>query len=358
MVAPVTGPFTSTPVNHSYRLLTKTGYRQKPPYTLPLTYYHFYQRGFIKNVQYNGTSPAVYGEWGSRLLGPGYFSDESRHEAAAYNQAYARLKAQVSDSAGWAENFAQINKTRTMIVDRSVQLARFASALRKGRFNDAARVLRTPRPSGVSGRKAVSQNFLEFEYGIKPIISDLQSSMSILTSDPGVRRVVGSGKSNISVNTNVYGRAGAYYTTDRNAVDFTVAIRCQANVRVTNANLFLANQLGIIDLALPWKLMPFSFVIDWFVNVEQVISSVTDWYGVSLENPFWTRKRWANQTGFSSSLTAAPVYGNVSSFFRTYTQTTRTLGLPSPTLVIKPFKGFSLQRGAQAISLVLAVLGK
>jgi hypothetical protein len=281
--------------------------------------------------------------------------------AAAYNAAYERLKSQVSDRAGWAENIAQINKTRKSIIERSVQLANVAKSLRKGDFVAVAKALRTPIPSGVSNRKAASQNFLEWEYGVKPLISDLQSSMQILLSDPGERAVKGRALERISRVTKSGNSTSSAYAFARDAVEGTITMTCRTGVRVVNPNLYLANQMGLIDLALPWKLVPFSFVVDWFVNVEQVISSVTDWYGLQLVNPHYTEFLRGQQTYVSNDLhwiSDGRSWGSNVVTQRSHVELIRTLGLPSPTIVVKPFKGFSLERGLQAISLVLSVLGK
>jgi hypothetical protein len=119
--------------------------------------------------------------------------------------------------------------------------------------------------------------------------------------------------------------------------------------------------LGLLDVALPWKLIPFSFIVDWFVNVEDCISSLTDWYGCTLEHPMTTELTKGEQESFSYSNISYPVNppdGNEQKVRQSSVKMQRTLGLPGPTLQIKPFKGFSLERGLQAIALVISVFGK
>lgn len=354
MTTPITGPFISYPTG-SFATMRRSSYRQKPPYNLPLDFSYYRYFGIAKWGSTWGSSGSVkQADFGSST-----FADKAQTLAFTYNQAYSRFKAQVSDSAGWAENLAQINKTRRSIIDRSVQLGSFALALRKGDFNRAAKVLRTPIPSGVSHRKAASQNFLEWEYGVKPLISDLQSSIKILTSDPGSRPIRSKASGRCSQYRNTF-----QYLPNKNwsrvyeATTARLDITLRGNVRITNPNLFLANQLGILDVALPWKLIPFSFVVDWFINVEQVLSSATDWYGLSLEQAhrtvFWQGVSLVRSSGWNE---ASKNY-SYTIIDRDFCECDRILGVPSPTLVIKPFRGFSLNRGAQAISLVLAVFGR
>lgn len=361
MVAPVTGPFNqfpSGPFEDNFR----SRRRQRMPVDRPLDYkmYRFYglrtgefwDPGSLP-VPYIPTKQADFSVTGEL--------EYSRRKQAAFNVAYERFKSKVSDSAGWAENIAQYNKTRKSVVERSVQLANFVVALKRCDFRSAARILRTPVPSGVSNRKALSQNFLEWEYGVKPLISDLESSMKILTGDPGEQRIRGRAKDRFRTLTTSQTVSSSFFSRLYEETRWELTITIRAIVRVTNPDVALANQLGIIDLALPWKLIPFSFIVDWFVNVEQVISSVTDWYGVELQHPHWTEWRkgskyrydYIDQTYVNGNHEGHEIHTNRESF-----ELDRYLGIPSPTLIVKPFKGFSVERGAQAIALVLSVLGK
>ena len=263
-----------------------------------------------------------------------------------------------------AENIAQMSKTRKTIVERSVQLATFASALRRADFVKAAKALRTPIPSKVSNRKAAAQNYLEWEYGVKPVMSDLHNSLQTLVSHPGDVTYL-KGSANFSASRSSFSRSSNSSSTviSKEVVAVNGGITCRTGVRVVNPNLFLANQLGLIDFALPWKLVPFSFVVDWFVNVEQVISSVSDWYGLQLIGPHYTEKSSGNRKAFSGSYSVNPTTGlqnppTETTWDQNSVKMDRIMGIPSPQLSVRPFKGFSLQRGAQAIALVLSVLGK
>lgn len=364
MVAPITGPFSKFPTE-AFADNYRQGYRQKMPIDRPLAYRMYRYYGQRKSTSWNQSgfiSQTTIKDTGNSMSSiPGYAA-RNQH---AYNQAYERLRASVSDRSGWAENIAQINKTRESIIQRSVQLANVAVALRKGRFDKVARILRTPKPSGVSNRKAAAQNFLEWEYGIKPLISDLETSMKILTSEPDVKWVRGSGRANHYLYSRTFtSKNYGGYQLDVTRREGYVGYTLRTGVRITNPNIYLANQLGLIDLALPWKLFPFSFIVDWFVNVEQVISSVSDWYGVSLIHPHYTVYKRGSHNIESSGLTVtqqSPVQlytASNGSLRATQLEVDRVLGIPSPNLVIKPFKGFSLERAAQAVSLVLAVFGK
>lgn len=365
MVAPVSGPFVkfpSEPFADNYR----SGYRQKMPLDRPLAYrmYRYYGTRSVNwwtTSNTFGSDPPVK-ESNFSLNSLPEFARLRQH---AYNQAYEKLKtSSQAGGAGWAENLAQINKSRQLVNQRSVQLATFVKHLVAKDFKRAARTLRTPVPSKVSNRKAVSQNFLEFEYGVKPVVSDLKESLDIITGDPFERAVRGRASEYIRKLQVVNYSAGSnpkQILTQRIRTEGVITVTCRATMRVLNPNAYLANQLGLIDPALPWKLIPFSFIVDWFVNVEQVISSVTDWYGVQLLNPHVTdfvtgtyHDYFSNTLEYLNGTSS----GSVTVLDKESVTMDRVMGLPSPAIIVKPFKGFSIQRGAQAIALVLSVLGK
>lgn len=358
---PVTGPFPYTEVG-PYHNLNAVRYRQAKPYNLPLAYRMERAAGWrsskgrsLYGGEYESTREKAV-SWSFLNM-----SEADRHYNAAYNHAYAKFQGQISDSAGWGENLAQFNKAREMFNSRAWQLWQFTRNMRQGRFGDAARYLRTNVPSRVSHSRALSANILEFEYGLKPLMSDIKSSAEILTSDPHPKQVKAS---SFDYWRDYYPSSGPGYVS-RGEATCKLFVTIRSGVRVTNPNLFLAVRLGLLDVALPWKLLPFSFVVDWFVNVEQMFSSMTDLYGLELDNPHYTWKALCRATGYERTdwQEFNPETGGFFGSFvqhDTVIQTVelhRVLGLPGPSLVVKPFKGFSMQRGIQAIALVLGVLG-
>lgn len=57
-----------------------------------------------------------------------------------------------------------------------------------------------------------------------------------------------------------------------------------ALVRVSNPNLWLAERAGTLNAAaVAWDLVPWSFIVNMFVNTGQVVNSITDFYGLSFE---------------------------------------------------------------------------
>lgn len=372
MVAPFTGYTKQNFTQFSDHYVV--GVRQKRPYDTATEYRNERSEGMTRTTR----SSVTQGNW-DITTGDTSFNastdlslESARHLAAAYSKAYERFADKVGDTAGWAENFAQFGKTMDMIANRGFQMYNFAKNLRKGNFAAAAGVLKTPIPQKVSKKKALSQNFLEWEYGWSPLLRDISTSVSILTdTDFGVRKLEASAKASngwASITRSPNGDGELVWT---QASSMSAKIRISAEAQITNPNLYLAGAMGVIDPALPWKLVPFSFVVDWFYNVEQVISSLTPFLGVTFRNACNSQKVTGAYTSTAIGHKTENIYvdGTPPTSYRgsVYDLTVssrrsqhykRLLGLPGPTLVRKPFKGFSPERGAQAMALVFSVLGK
>jgi hypothetical protein len=95
--------------------------------------------------------------------------------------------------------------------------------------------------------------------------------------------------------------------------------------------------------------------------VEQVVSSLTDFYGVELHDLHYTEFTRGQYVYFyrqNASYSVGTNEGFTTSKDKEDVTCNREMGLPGPILQVKPFRGFSVERGLQAIALVLSVLGR
>jgi hypothetical protein len=61
-------------------------------------------------------------------------------------------------------------------------------------------------------------------------------------------------------------------------------------VTIDNPNLWLLNRMGLINpLTVAWDLVPWSFVVNMFVNVNSLLNSVTDTVGLNVTDMSITR---------------------------------------------------------------------
>lgn len=345
----MSGPFSKTvqilslPTDWGYRAVmykrTQTWYCQKKPYKLPLQYTaDILQMNQDTEFPSNGVSDV-----------PGYQATDYGM-SLAYNAAYAKFVAKLGEQSTWGVNLLERKQSLDMIVGRAVQLSRFARHLNRFDFSAAAKDLGlTHRPKGLRKEaKAFANNFLEFHFGWEPLVKDIGGAVDLLQKPYPQGKVTARGQQRVEVISDTTSGGVHYY--DRVNYDSNAMISAQ--VQVTNPNLYLANQLGFVNpLSVAWELVPFSFVVDWFVNVGQVLASFSDFAGVSLTGAFVTRFQKTSKYRFYHG----PGYYRQSLATGVYVR--RTVGSPpGPTLRLKPFQGFSVTRGVTAVSLLVQQL--
>lgn len=203
---------------------------------------------------------------------------------------------------------AEVNTTFRMVADRVGSLSRAARSLKRGDFGgflseikipEKARSRRylnkiNPHPRWVS--KNASSLWLEYWLGWAPTIGDIYNVCAVSTRNFDVVPVKGHATITPTyVDTRGNPREHGTSLIVRNGL-----CRCLmgGQVRITNPNILLAKELGLLNPALTaWELVPMSFVINWFVDVGGLLNRFDDWYGLSLDNSYESLKREVNVIG-------------------------------------------------------------
>lgn len=363
MVAPVRGPF------------YKVREEGNPP-----TYYK-HQEIWLQGAPFD--RPLPYSSVIRKVSGPAGVSvhqyappDVGSDLLHASNAAYGRLKSKVSDRAELGAGLAEISDSYSMIRTRATQMFQVARDIKKGRFGDAADKLGLTRtPKGVSRKKQFAGNFLEYSFGWAPLIGDIGSAVNVLQNP--IASPTPKGSASVPVRRTLARESWTrtppgMIKYQRNAsLSGSVTCKQGAMIRVANPNLWLANQMGFVNpLSVAWELVPFSFVVDWFTNVGEVVSSMSDFVGLEVENP-WTLK--LSDLTYEDSWTAVSQYGSWNTVGQyvwddptTQTETVRVhfiemargLGLTQPQLETPSFSGFGARQAALSLALVTQIFGK
>jgi hypothetical protein len=151
----------------------------------------------------------------------------------------------------------------------------------------------------VDQSKAIGNAWLELQYGWKPLLSDVYGSMETLA------------KANVNGNPNTLfqkctGRAarkeGFFRQTNESMPsgsfgfskltrDFTFECYVRAGVTYTqsSASLQSLSKVGISNpLLLGWELLPYSFVVDWFLPIGNYLSSLDATNGLTFHSGYVT----------------------------------------------------------------------
>jgi len=271
------GPFiTERTTGYNLRYV-KYAYRQSGPWVAPLPY-------LIRKTTGFGVGD---GFWATTFMSNLLSRDESYLSARCYD----RFQKQLGERASLALTLLDLPKSIQMIAGRSRQLIRAVHAVKRGNLVDAVYQLgQDPKHHRRKLKHLQSKvlnkpqdAWLELSFGWKPLLNDIHSSVNVMQQEFGFTSVKATA-------TDVY-----YETSnDPNIVFGGQAIKkisWGARVRIDNPNLFLANQLGLVNPAyVLWDAIPFSFVIDWFVPVSTFLSSFTNEFGLSLEQSYTTRR--------------------------------------------------------------------
>lgn len=159
-----------------------------------------------------------------------------------------------------------------MIYGRLTSITRAAQALRKKNLGDALRYLASV-PRGHRKRAAkrlnegdLSGSYLELVYGWLPLIRDIYAASELVTLHPRVGVIRSSHVNSGDISVSNYFRGDVYKKKHE--------LRRHVKVAVTREPTLL-ERLGLSDPAvIAWELVPFSFVVDWFLPIGNYLESL------------------------------------------------------------------------------------
>lgn len=230
------------------------------------------------------------GSWtepGSRFTGPCSFIAAAGpvfglHQAgglADFQPLDARLREKIKNSSmNAAVALAERSQTLSLVTAACKDILRTYRSFRNGTvfaklFNGTFRP-RTPHDV------ALANKWLEYSFGWRPLMSDIYGAAeeihkSVHEGFPYYVRTSGGGRRVSSVMSN-----HASGPVSRSFVE-SCELRAKARFTVRNSSVKSLVQLGLTNPAeIAWEVVPFSFVIDWFIPVGDFIASLDSLVGV------------------------------------------------------------------------------
>lgn len=279
----------------------------------------------------------------------------------AENKARAKLVDALGEQSLWAVNIAEAKKSLGLITGPVASLISMTRKIRRFDFDGALLELNQVNkrrnlrqfPTGMkmpkglrATSKAFANNWLAFHFGWEPLIKDIGAGITTLTNPYPPVKVFGKGSGRMTYATD---SGGQFWT--KNWIDIRSYVRCGATVTVNNPNLYLAQQLGFVNpLSVAWELVPFSFVVDWFVNVGQVLGQMTEFAGLTLSESYLTR--------FQVMTTRELLYFGQYQFKEGYFVRRAVPMSAYTSLRVRHWKGVSATRGATAVSLLVQLMNE
>lgn len=243
---------------------------------------------------------------------------------SATNEAIARFTGKVrKHNANLGVTLGSWKQSQNMIIDRSRAIASI--------FDRRIRTVRTM--SQQQRRRIRAQDtasaYLEGVFGWVPLVDDIKAALGTLCRNPPDTQWV---KSAVIL-TDKVNRIQTDNSTWQVLTEEDLVYRCTVSGRVTivNQNLFLLNRLGLLNLpGVAWDLVPWSFVVNMFTNLGQMVNSLTDFVGVQIDNSSTTRSVNATLRISSRPYPGSGYTGNWR-VLQKYTYRVRGAGVPTPT---------------------------
>jgi len=226
-----------------------------------------------------------------------------------------RLNVRVADiSVNLPVMFAELPETFRMLAKDANTLYRAARDVRRGRFRAAAKRLGISQPRGLSKRSAMfANNWLKYQFGYKPIVSDMVGLMKATCKTFSQDQFIDL-KSSETIETpflkKKVGWVGLFCSTGWVNIEYdvsgttSVTAKVGYKIRVGNPAAATMASLSVNPVAVAWELIPFSFVVDWFVNVGQCFSALGAWSGKEFVSGYRTKVSRCTAQAFAGQVVA------------------------------------------------------
>jgi hypothetical protein len=225
-------------------------------------------------------------------------------------------------------SLAEISKTGAMVAKTATRLHNAIKALKKGEFEKFTSSLgitatrRTKRRFDKRYNEAKSKasqdhrwsersrydkhaesritdfaadTMLEFSYGWKPLLHDVYSHAKALAEisierSPVVRQATGRAKTE-KISARRYANAPNNYYDFYKVTDFKRFAEVGVSYRLPVGGPTAFHQLGINNpLEVAWEVVPFSFIVDWFLPVGEFLRNLTATSGLIFESGYISKR--------------------------------------------------------------------
>lgn len=211
---------------------------------------------------------------------------------------------QVADRKGnLLESVAELKSTVAGLASNATTVSNFLSAAVRKDWRAAAKALglapnsrkaRRARDRTIAAGGGAGSAWLNYWFGLSPIVSDMVFAMVILNQDREIR-LKGTGVAAMQRTSSVKSvQSYLGYSTANYSGTYTQETKAGAKAvlwySMRTAQLARFNELGLYDVpATAWALMPYSFAVDWVIPVSSILRAWTADVGLSFRGGSFTR---------------------------------------------------------------------
>lgn len=216
----------------------------------------------------------------------GTFSTEfGQMRDQAYTQALERLR---DEKMELGVALLEARKSLNHLASTAVRLLEMIRNLRRGRFSAVAQDLGLTLSR--RGTKNLAKNWLEYKYAWRPLIMDVSAAYDIAREGLNPRlsmRVERNVQRPLTGSVTIYkdedyvsGSVRYRTVAESKPLEGNGGVKCILHTEVDTSGIQALGMLGLINPAeIVWELVPWSFVVDWFVPVGTFLSACTGFLG-------------------------------------------------------------------------------
>jgi hypothetical protein len=184
--------------------------------------------------------------------------------------------------------------------------------------------------------------WLQYRFGIRPLVSSVQGVIKAIDRVVAKKRQTHRGSYYVKKDSLV----SAHFIGNPFSLDYTMYHTDEVIIRtglVIEDEVTFSQSLGVDAsgiLTLPWELVPFSFVADWFANVNSYLGALAPYL---MKSPLskWVTTVRRSSTLFNVTSTQVPPTWSlqrsaVETRSCTFEEKIRSPGLPGPSIAFKP----------------------
>lgn len=339
---------------------------------LPTTYYHA-----SRVVSAPGTAVTRKGIYECSESNPGvagFLTNQgfpvspggSRFSPNSWNAAIVKsLNDLAQQEAGIGEDLATFVQTARMFKDTGTRLRDILRAAK----NDAALAGYLRSKSFNKGSRA-AKAYLEYEYGWKPLVSDLYGLYKVLQEyAAGLRPVIIHGRGTVRSQSSKVIRykepgweLGNYWVRGTSESNSRVSAHMYAKFKPEWLAFRVLNQIGLLNPAsIAWAVVPWSFVVDWFIPIGPFLEALTAPVGLDFVSGSVSEKlsrvhrgEWHTSVGATGNTVDEPINYTVTDELY-YREGFLSWPVTMPYLNLNPLSG---DRSFKALALSIAQLNR
>ncbi len=182
-----------------------------------------------------------------------------------------------SEKATLGADLAQAKQTADMFAGNVTKGVEFFRAFKKRDMASALRALGIRSRNGKSrATKAYADMWLEVNYGWVPLATSIYETQKVLCMEMAKDRIIrGTGKGKA--------RRGRDYEWGSFNIreNAKTSARTEIHARLETETLAFLNSLGVVNpLTVAWEVVPWSFAVDWFIPVGNVLEAASAHFGL------------------------------------------------------------------------------